>query len=180
MVLFQVDIQKQQGTEYWTNRYIIDETDLTAAATKADLIPGFEQLFHTTNVTLESYRVRPLAPGGDMYIIVPLGANGLYAGGDLSSQLPLFNCVRVDLAVTFGRPSRKYYRSGLTEAMVVGSSLDATYRTVVIDAMDDMRAALAPSFVDVDNQAIVNSQVYVPVQMRQLRRGSRRRTEPII
>lgn len=178
--LYTCDVQKTQGGEYWTNRYVIEAGTIFEAQAQADLIPGAEQLFHTTNVTLDRYRVRPLTPGGDQYIIVALGASGAYNGGALDTQLPLFNCVRADLPVNLGRPSRKYYRTGLTEGMVAGPQLENAYRTVVDNALEGLRNTMAGSWVDPDAQTILSVSVIPFVAMRQLRRGSRRRTEPII
>lgn len=180
MPLYTVDVQKVQGTEYWTNRYVISSATLGAAAIDAEPIIAAEQAIHTWNVRLDRYRVRPLAAGGDNYIIVPLGADGTYNGGALASQLQLFNVVRADFAVAEGRPSRKYYRVGLTESMVAGPTLEETYRALVDAALETMRLDMGGAFVDVDGQAINGATVFPATGMRQLRRGSRRRLTPII
>lgn len=180
MPLYSVDIQKKQGTEYWTNRYILNDASLGAASVSMLEIAQCEVQIHTQNVVIDRGRVRPLAPGGDNFIIVPYGYDGGYDGGSLSSQLPLFNVVRVDLEVSEGRPSRKYYRVGLTDGMVNGSTINETYRAFVDTQVEQMRTDLAGKLVDVDGQGINGATVFATVAMRQLRRGSRRRLTPII
>lgn len=180
MPLYTCDVQKRIADEFWTNRYVLQAADFGEAQVLADLIPGAEQKFHTTNVYFDRYRVRPLLPGGDIYKIVTLGPPGLYVGGAASTQLPLFNVVRVDLRVAIGRPSRKYYRTGLTEGMVEGPILNEAYRSVVETSLDELRVALGVGFVDNDAQAIVDNTVFAQIGMRQLRRGTRRRTTPVI
>lgn len=180
MPLYTVDIQKRQGTEYWTNRWVVSAPSLGQASVLGGEIAGYEQDIHTTNVILDRHRTRPLVAGGDNYIIVPIGFAGAYDGGALSSQIPLFNVVRVDWAVAEGRPSRKYFRTGLTETMVEGSNLVESYRAFVDARMEAMRTALAGALVDVDGQAINSATVFPAVGMRQLRRGSKRRLRPII
>lgn len=180
MPLYTVDVQKKQGTEYWTNRWVVSSPSLGQASVLGGEIAGHELSIHTTNVLIDRYRTRPLVPGGDNYIIVPVGYNGGYEGGTLASQIPLFNVVRVDWAVAEGRPSRKYFRTGLTESMVDGSVLVEAYRVFVDGRMEDLRITLAGALVDVDGQAINDATVFPAVGMRQLRRGSRRRLTPII
>jgi len=180
MTLFTVDVQKMQGTEYWTNRYVVNDVSLGEASLAGQIIAEHEQRIHTQNVRIDKFRVRPLAPGGDAYIIVPFGFDGAYDGGALNTQLPLFNCVRVDWQVAQGRPSRKYFRTGLTESMVVGATLEEAYRAFVDLSMEDMRSDLGGKYVDVDGQAINSATVLPAVAMRQLRRGSKRRLQPII
>ena len=180
MPLFTIDIQKVQGTEYWTNRYVVNDTSLGTASVSAEVIANREIQFHSKNLRYDRIRIRPLAAGGDNYIILPFAFDGGYDGGDIGSQIPLFNVVRVDMAVSEGRPSRKYFRTGLTESMVIGSTVEEVYRQFVDTQMELMRTNLGGKLVDVDGQGINSMTVFPAVGMRQLRRGSRRRLQPII
>lgn len=180
MPLYTVDVQKVQGTEYWTNRYVVNAPSLGSASVTMEPLITLEVRIHTMNVRIDRARVRPLAAGGDTYIIIPYGFDGGYDGGPLSSQLPLFNVVRADLAVSEGRPSRKYYRTGLTESLVEGSTINEVYRAYVDGQIELARTTMGGAFVDVDGQGINSATVFPAMAMRQLRRGSRRRLQPII
>ena len=177
MPLFRAEIQKTQGGLYWVNRYIISEANIGTAHAAALNLVEHEQAIHSQEVTLDKIRTDDMVPGSDQFIVTVLGADGAYAMG--TGQLPLFNVVRVDVNVAVGRPSRKYYRVGLTETVVAGDELEATYRTAVVNAMTAMRAAV-PEWVDVDGQVFVGQSVMPKVAMHQLRRGTRRKTTPVI
>lgn len=178
MPLFTVDIEKTLDGEFWTNRYIIDEIDIQSANQFGLFIVNRERDIHSTSITFSRYRTSDQIPLNDSFVVTPIGENGLRDTG-FSLLLPLFNCVRVDFGVAFGRPSRKYLRIGLTESDVSGADIVST----VVDLVGTIYAdALVsdPTFVDVDGQAISSRSVFEKIQMRQLRRGSRRRTQPIL
>lgn len=173
----QVDIQKRIGTEYWTNRYFLGVGSVGEAAGFVDEIVAFEKSIHSTEVIFDRARVSDGIPGTDSYVIIPLNGNGGVSGS--GAHVPLFNTVRIDFGVGAGRPSRKYYRCGLGEGLMTGENWDNLLIT-------DYQAA-ATAFVngdvpycDVDGQIIINATVMNQVQMRQLRRGSRKRNQPVI
>lgn len=176
MALWQIDVEKVLGTEYWTNVYHVDATSQADAATQGLAIALYEQDLHNVDINLTKYRVSPF-PGPSEGTIYPLNLPGQGPDGD---RLPLFNVLRVDFAVTTGRPSRKYYRIGITEGeQVDGRLTDAAregYEAVVLAFVNDPDI----HYVDVDGQPIVQGTVYPLVGMRQLRRGTRRRTTPVI
>lgn len=176
---YSLDIQKQMGGEYFTNRYMLDIASAAGGYDAAAAIYAAERAIMLEAVAFISYRISSVVVGDDDYIIVPLGTNGQRTVG-AAAALPLFNVVRVDFAVTTGRPSRKYLRGILVEGDqsdfgVINSTLlgfvDTNY-TAYLVALSE--------YVDVDGQAIISGRAISNVGMRQLRRGSRRRTEPII
>lgn len=177
MALWSLDIEKYLGGEYWTNRYIINQTDITAAQASGLGITNFERSITSDLVTFTKYRVSDLDPATDVYVIVPLGNLG--QRGAATPLLPLFNVVRVDFGTGFGRPSRKYLRGVLVEGDISFNTISTDLITLINTNYADPLVA-APSYVDVDGEPIINRAVHPDVAMRQLRRGTRRRTEPII
>ena len=181
MPLYQIDIEKYlQGpgflNNFWTNVYFADSTDLAAAQTVAASILALERAVHLTTVTFTKYRVREKTPGATGQISTISLAGQRTVSGD---ALPLFNVVRVDLNTGTGRPSRKYLRCPLQEAEQANGSLTTTYISAFNTAYRDPLLAIS-SLRDVDNQPFVSATTITAVGMRQLRRGSTRRNNPVI
>lgn len=175
----QVDIEKQCYGETWTNRYLVDflPDDLLAVSHMNQLV-GDERAVHYDQVFFTRVKASSLADDDDEYMVIELGVPGLRSTGE-DGVLPLFNISRVDFTPTTGRPSRKYLRGTLTEQDVENNNILpatvsgplAAYGTAII-ARDYV--------VDPQGDNLVAFSVHVPVGMRQLRRGTRRRTEPVL
>jgi hypothetical protein len=177
MPLYQLDIEKAFGSEFWTNRYILNAASLSAAVASIGGVINAERNITDQNVSFTRCRVADLDPNTDQYTIVPLNQVG--ARANLTNLLPLFNVLRVDFGVAEGRPSRKYLRGVLVEGDIDFTTISTSALTFFDTNYVDL---LVPfdSYVDVDGEPIISGSVYPQVAMRQLRRGSRRRTEPII
>lgn len=178
MGLYRLDLQKTANNQsFWTNSYVVQTGSLTEAAALIDTYANRESGIHHAGIVIDKGRVSDMVPGTDQFIVKPLNVNGARTGG--TSFLPLWDCVRVDFGVAIGRPSRKYLRIYLTEEdvdnSVLAAGLVSTIHTLYVNPMvgDD-------TYVDVDGQAIVAGTVYPNVQMRQLRRGSKRKARPVI
>ena len=177
MALYSVDIEKRLGSEFWSNRYIVNADSLAVARTAAETIVNDVEIpIHNSNVTFTRFRVSTMAEGDETYVIVPINQNGAVVSN--STLLPLFNTLRWDISAATGRPSRKFYRGVLTEADING---DAVTWTAPVGAV----AALAALFgtgeatgtvVDPQGTTLTGVTQYPFVQMRQLRRSRRRRT----
>jgi hypothetical protein len=179
MPLFQMDSQKVFQNEYWTNRYILNATDLATAVTAAAFIRAAEKAVHYDIVTLDKYRVSDMLPGTDVYQVISDNVAGSRStgGGD---YLPLFNVVRCDFnTVGGGRPSRKYLRIPLGEGEQTAGVLAPAVITFFMTNFVTPLVSLG-NFVDVDGQAFTTGSVHRLVGMRQLRRGSKRKQQPII
>ena len=177
-MLVSLDIQKELTGEFWTNRYVLDVPSLADAITPANFIVGKERIITIGDITFTSYRISDMVPGTDAYIVVPIGLQGLRV---ITSQaLPLFNVARVDFGVGQGRPSRKYLRGVLGEEDQESYGILVDASITFINTNYAGPVAGLTEYVDVDGQAITTGFCYGRVGMRQLRRGSRRRTEPII
>lgn len=181
MPLYQVDIEKRLLSEFFTNVYYLQSPTIGDAVLDAGLIVTFEKSIMLDNVNFTKQRVRTTTVGDDVYALGTLSGLGLRssAGG----TLPLFNTLNVVLSAVVGRPSRKYYRGVLQESDIdytaVSSSLlslVATNGAALLTAMDTANSAL----VDIDNTGIYSIIASSEVGMRQLRRGSKRRVQPIL
>lgn len=176
MAIFQVDVQKQIGTEYWTNVYHVNAADITAAGVLAAFIVNQERSFHTLDVNFVSYRVSTFPESDGEYLIQTVNLPGEAAAG--TSMLPLWNVARVDISVGLGRPCRKYYKVPLYESTTEGQAIVLATRDLIDDAVAAMCAA--GGICDPQGQEWVAGQTFVNIAMRQLRRGSKRRLEPVI
>lgn len=176
--LFKLDIQKRIGSEYWTNRYILAGSGLAALRPAADAIVAAERAIHYNPVVFVSYRISDTDPNTDAYISGLLGGTGALSSAEVN-LMPLFAVVRVDFETGTGRPSRKFLRGCLAE-------LDSMFHTIdsarVLHIFQNYATPLVnqEAFVDVDGGPIVAAVVSSQVGMRQLRRGSKRRTQPVI
>lgn len=175
MPLYKVDVEKLYLTEYWSNRYLVEANTIQDAANAADTIVATERTFHTTLVQFTKVRTSEFPQGGGFFIVKPIGLPGQRANsGDL---LPLFVTVRVDFPAGLGRPSRKYYRGVISEADIAGANLLAAARTFIQTSVN----AFDPQpLVDPQVSPLGTGVVQSTVQMRQLRRGTKRRQNPII
>lgn len=175
--LFSIDIEKSYVGEFWTNRYIVDTTDLDAAAANAGAFVGYERAIHSDAITFTRARVADRTQGTDIYRIITYNSPGLRVTE--GPFIPLWNVALVDFHVDIGRPSRKYLRVGFTEADVVGSAIENSL-LVLIGSQYISPLAAGSAFVDVDGQPITSGTARSTVMMRQLRRGSKRRTTPVL
>lgn len=177
MPLFSVDSEKFYMGEFWTNRYVVQATDLGQASLIAAQITDIERTVHLTTVTHTKVRTSDMNPLTDVYNVQQLNSQGLREAGE---HLPLFNVFRVDFNVVGGgRPSRKYLRGPVLEADCQNGMVSALARSTIETNYAAPLAALV-GYVDVDGQEISGGQIYPFVGMRQLRRGAKRKLLPII
>lgn len=183
MALFKIDVQKTDGLVFWSNRYFVDSPDLGLAhSTGTDIIATVEADIHNTQVTIEKVRTSTVTPGDNIFLSTVVGLAGTF--GTDSVPMPLFNVVRVDLTVGLGRPGRKFYRLYWgTNRVVAGFKWAATDISSITAAIDTMRVnadGAGTPIVDEGGELWTDAFGFQPIAMRQLRRGSRRPSEPII
>lgn len=168
-------IEKMYQGEYWTNVYWLAGSVGDAGSPAAAIIAA-EKAVTLDSVLFTKARLDDGVQDTDVYatiIINDFGDRELATG----TMVPLFNVVRVDFAAGGGRPSRKYLRGLLTEAFVNFNTIEAAqvsffqtnYATVVAEVT---------AFQDVDGDDISSGVVHPFVGMRQLRRGSKKKTIP--
>ena len=174
---YSLDIEKQSGTEFWTNRYILSNPSIESAILTANAILLIEQAVHSENVLFTKYRVSDLDPDTDAFVIVPIGEVG--DRPTVGDVLPLFNVARVDFPAGIGRPSRKYLRLPIFEGDQANGTLTPTM-VAFVNTNYGTPLGDIDEFVDVDGEPLGSGICQPQVGMRQLRRGSRRRTTPVI
>jgi|KBSMisStandDraft_5_1062788.scaffolds.fasta_scaffold381947_2 hypothetical protein len=183
MALFKVDVQKHGFEEFWTNSYILDAVSLSQAHDSAvNIIVPAEAFIHSPAITIDRVRTATLAPNDDLFLTaIPNEDGTLTASGQ---PMPLWNVVRADMTMNTGRPSRKYYRCGLgTDDVATGFNWEASIIDAIQSSVDGMRAELdgaGTPWVDRQGDSVLAASTFVKISMRQLRRGSKRRENPII
>lgn len=173
----QIDIEKFYQNEYWTNRYIVEIANVAAGHAIAQAIVDAEQAVTNSLITFTKYRISDMVPDTDNFSTVALAVAGAHA--DAAQLLPLFNVVRVDFSPAIGRPSRKYLRVGLSEGIVDGATLTAAWKTSMMLNYADALLAI-PEFVGPQGEPFISAAVFSAVGMRQLRRGTKRKLEPVL
>ena len=182
MPVYQVDIEKSMAlptgvTYFWTNVWHINSASQAAADSAGAQIVVWEKAIHATNQQFIKMRVRPVSPTpGPGSITALTGTGGRAFPADM---LPAYNTVRVDFSKAVGRPCRKYFRINLGETEqsngIVAAGIVTSVTTNVITP------AVATGWVcDDSGDVIISGTVLTPVQMRQLRRGSKRKIGPVI
>lgn len=179
MALFQVDIQKQYQQTFWTNVYHVRADSVSQSLATVNLLVDAEAEIHHNTVLIQKARVSTAAAGDDTFTTVNYNRAGERIGN--VELLPLFNTLRIDVNTASGRPSRKYYRGVLSEGDIVGNQITASFANVITLLVDAFATDASDSgYVDVDDQEFISAVIFPRVQMRQLRRGSRKRTTPVI
>lgn len=180
MPLFQLDIQKQdlQGeTEFWTNVYHLQLDGYDDLGPPAAIVAA-ERAIHSGYVAFVSFRLKQALTPFGYSRIVALAGPGEYVVGS-TQLLPLYSTMRVDMGVSIGLPIRKYLRTGVSEFESDGRNWKSDYIATVASQYANVVSHL-PEIRNPAGDAITGYAVKVPVQMRQLRRGSKRRLNPII
>lgn len=177
MALFRITIEKYLASqaEYWTNVYWAEGTTLADAATVANAIYPLERMMYLPSVIITKYRVDDGQPNTDVFTTVPLNLPG--TSGLTGDAMPLFVVARFDFQAGSGRPSRKFYRGVLTELWVDAfgaiSSSGMSSLTSWAQQIGDV-----PGYVDVDGDAIIQGSAHPRAGIRQLRRGSKKKSTP--
>jgi len=165
------------GTEYWTNVYHVNVASLADALTEGYQLVDREKVIHHTNVAFDRIRVSAMPVSGGQFISAALVGDGLAPG---PSDVPLFVVARVEWTVGFGRPGVKMYRGALVEADIVGPTaltpeVRSFYATWAAETLVQV-----PTLQKMSGGVFTAGVLSPSPGMRQLRRGSRRRTTPII
>lgn len=176
MPVFQIDIEKVQGAEYWTNVWHVLASDFATARDYGVLIVAAERLIHSTNVGFTKWRIGPFPTVPGIFEVIPLSGTGsrTFSGG----QLPLFNVALVNIAAGLGRPARKYFRAPVYEGDQEDGSLTIAFRAIVDDAVNGLYSD-GVVLCKPDGTIVQVAKTQVLVGMHQLRRGAKRKL-PVI
>lgn len=177
MPIYQIDTQKQLGTEYWTNVWHVLAEGVAGARISAEVIMDAELANSHADVKGVSYRVALYPLAGGQGTIVPF----TQVGGQVAyDYLPLFNVVRIDWSTGEGRPSRKYMKFPTGTSWVTNGNLDASMVLAFQNNIANYLLAEVPELCNIHGENLTIAQVFTPVAMRQLRRGSKRKLGPVI
>jgi hypothetical protein len=178
MPLYQLDIQKEIGTYFYTNVYHLEGSSIAGLDAVVGGIVAAERQICTPSVNFISTRVKEAGTAYGFASIRPLTGTGAYATSS-AQDLPLYNTVRVDMAPGIGPLNRKYLRTGLREDMVYGTVLEPAYITAV-QTLYVNTLANASELRTIRGENVVGFTLKTLVQMRQMRRGSKRKLLPVI
>lgn len=177
-MVVKLDTQKIINGQYWTNRYLLDLDGPESVSDAMILsVVASEKVIHSSAVGFVSARVSDDVIGTDNFRIFPLSGVGTQpvTGG----TLPGWMTTRVDFGISFGRPCRKYYRSYVGEVAIDGHVWIAEYVASIQTTLTDL-LALIPTFCDPQGNHWQSVITKTEAQMRQLRRGSRKKENPVI
>lgn len=182
MPVFQVDTEKALNGRNWSNRYLMIADTIESARVMSGEIIDAERTVTASQVTFTKWRVSAFGIDSPQYIVTPLNLPGLRVVTDM---LPLFNVVRVDIFAGAYAPGRKYLHGCLGEQDQSSGLLTQTaidfFQTSYADIIVGVTTLIVGSGLPPDGQrAIESASVFREVGMRQLKRGSKRKTAPII
>lgn len=160
MALFIVDVTKQHAVtlESWGNRYIVNATDTTDAASAAPIIADGEAAFHFSNINFVQARVATVTPSDGLYVTIPLTQVGLKPV--TGKEMPLF-CTLDGVFVTsgLGRPLRKYWHTGFDDTFYDADfTYDDTFlsdaRSAIVGMISDLTDNGTPWVKDGDSPVV--------------------------
>jgi hypothetical protein len=171
LAVYQIDVEKVLGTEFWSNTYHVDVADLATAQARRSSIVLAERNFLNTPITIIRSRVRLAGPG---HVGTVNGENGVGVKAWGGAKLPLFNCMRVDFVNGTARPARKYLRCGFAVSNV-GS--DFTFDSGTVADGNTYAAAILAivGICDPQGRPLTGGNAQARVAMHQLRRGNKRK-----
>jgi|SRR5215212_1533299 len=182
MPTYQIDIEKSAlnpggQTVFWTNVYHCNAADQAAAVVIGNSLVVLEKTVHAANTTFTKMRTNNVLDDGMSGTITPLtGVGGRTTPSDF---LPMYCVARVDQGKATGRPNRKYLRVFVGEGEQSNGLIGTTLLTLLNNSYGAPMVAMGV-ICDEAGRLIINSQAISAVQMRQLRRGSKRRITPVI
>lgn len=177
MPVYKLDIQFVYETEYWTNKLYVQAGSDGDAAQAANEIVGVLKTGIQNSVTIDKVRITPAPFSRDTFIDIPFQTPGT---GGTSAPAPLFNVVRWVFSPARGRGISHYFRGGVTPANIGPDqkfTTDAqTFNNNLVKALFDLPSVICNK----SGQPYFSANAAVRVGMRQLRRGSKRKTKPVI
>lgn len=178
MPVFKLDIEKLRQGEYWSNRYFVNAPTIEDARNSAGAVVLAERNFTSELVTFTKMVISDLAENTDVFLSVPLNLLGNKpTSGEL---MPLWNIVRVALSAGVGRQPFKQYRGVLGEGDVFFDTIVGNVADLIDQQLTDVLIALPGYLCDrLGNPITLASAARRPFS-RQLRRGTKRRQNPIL
>jgi hypothetical protein len=176
MGVFQVDIQTDYYGEFISNRYFVDEPGLAEAAAIGVAIANLHAKLLPPSVKIDAIRASTPAPADNQFFTSPVNIPGTRAA--TSQTMPEFCRYRVDFQIGYRRPLRKFLLVPFEEDSEGSSFTGGAVARVINDYINPL-IALA-SVCSAEGLPVINGSLNARIGMRQLRRGSKRRLQPII
>lgn len=173
MAIYQLDIQKHIGTEYWTNVW---HWNLSAAPTDQRILDfcNRESGFHYSNVIYDKCLFRSYPTSAGIFVEYVLNYPGARTG---NADIPLFNVARSELRAANGKPGIKMFRGALSETDIENlGATTAAVRTTFEGLWDDLFEEF-PELCKVSGTLLLDGALSERVGMRQLKQ---RRGKPVI
>lgn len=181
LAIYQIDIEKEFRGEFWTNVYHVQATLQGDALAALQDVVAVERELHYVNINFTKGRCSQPTSLTAVGVLIPLGGTG--AVGQSSGLLPLFNTVNVVFTSENERANRKYYRGALVEDDITFTDIRPVWVANVTASLQSLLSGPAhPNWVWVTKKggSVNFVQASNQVGMRQLRRGSRRRRQPVL
>jgi hypothetical protein len=171
-----IEIRKLYEGHSYSNDYNVECPSMDDAEAMAVALVEFEQTFHLNNVVFVYYRISSAAIGDRIFRHEPINAIGQRARSG-TSQLPLFNTVRLDMRTEDSDPCRKYYRPPLEETDQEDGHLSPGYWTAIVSAWYAMNGTFptGSKIVSGKGHNVVGVAGFPDVQMRQLHRHRKKK-----
>ncbi len=175
MPVFQVDVQKVYSSEFITNIYHVNVTDLTVAMDAAEDIAGIERALYPAHIVINALRASTPADADNLFFTKAVNLPGTRAIS--SADAPPFVRNRVDLSVGFTRPLRKFLLGVQVGDFSGDTFLPATITRIQTAYVTPLLALGVVS--NISGVFATAGALSAIVGMRQLRRASKR-TTPVI
>ena len=176
MPVLQLDIEQKYSADYISNRYWILATDIPDGLSKGLVIANLHRTLFTSGFVVSGIRVSTPLEGDNLFGTMPLNLPGTRSTS--GSPMPPWNRFRVDFQHGFKRPLRKFLIAPQT-----GDISGDSFQSATIAYVNENYCVpiVGLEYVVDRSGALVESASLNPVVgMRQLRRGSKRKTTPII
>lgn len=177
MTVFKVDIQYNYNTEYWTNVWYINTSDVASAKEWVDDFVAATLDMQQNAVTIDKARITPAPFIANTFTDYPINTAGT---GGSTPPVPLFNVVRMVMGKGTGRGVSHYIRGGVTPSNIGADGNFTSAAQTFNQSKADAIISLVPFPCDRNGNLYETCTASPKVGMRQLRRGSKRRTTPVI
>lgn len=175
MAVFEVVVQTESASQFFTNVYHVNDVDLDTAITTAGQIAAIQAQGLTDYCTITAYRVSTPALRDGVFATIPVSIPGSRASS--GERMPLFNRFLVSFQAGHTYLNRKFL-AGMVEGDQAGGQVLGTVRTSIFGLY--VQPLLALGVLCNPNGVIYTAgSVGDQVAMRQLRR-KKKRSSPVI
>lgn len=167
--LWRIQIEKELGTEQWSNDYLTSDLILDDAQDLASGLLAWEKAIHTVDVNFVFVLISSTTVGDRVFRHITVNEPGTLASSD---YIPLFNTMRIDLGTSDSDPARKYYRCPIKESDISNGRFTSGHIGTINGFITTYleTPGLLGHIVTSKGNTVVEATVQPAVQMRQLHR----------